>query len=142
MSIEWGTFPNQSAMSMFVHDNTGAPSSVLDANQPFNVHVSWQVPANIAAIIGGNFRIRVFAESIGPGQEKQVGATAVVAATPGQTSYDIHVLVNGGELQGEGAGAPAVSGMYKLVSVLQHLNPGPNTCSGHGEGPMIFLRTP
>ena len=41
----------------------------------------------------------------------------------------------------EGEGAPPISGMYKLVAVLQHMNPGPNESSGFAEG-QVFLRTP
>jgi hypothetical protein len=144
MAIEWGVFPNQSSMSMFVHDNTAAPSTVLDAGEFFDVHVSWTVPPPINTIIGGNFRVRVYAESIGPGQEQQVGSTALVAAVPNQAGYDIHVRVPGGTLRGEGEvfNGQTVSGMYKLVAVLQHLNPNANECSGFGEGPLIQLRTP
>jgi hypothetical protein len=147
MAIEWGVFPNESAMSMFVHDSGAAPSNVLDSGLPFSVHVSWVVPPPINSIIGGSFRVRVFAESIGPGQEKQIGAVVplpLVPAVPGQTTYDIHVDVAAGELQGEGElfGGVPVSGMYKLVCVLQHMNPTANECCGHGEGPMIQLRTP
>ncbi|MDH5539593.1 MAG: hypothetical protein OEY03_09325 [Rhizobacter sp.] len=144
MSIEWGVFPNQSNMSMFVHDNTGAPGTVLDAGLPFDVHVSWVVPDPINDVIGGNFRVRVYAESIGPGQEQQVGGTQLVPAVPNQTNYAIHVNVPGGTLRGEGEafGGQPVSGMYKFVAVLQHMNPGPNQCSGYGEGPLIHLRTP
>ncbi len=143
MSIEWGVFPNQSAMSMFVHDSGAAPSTVLDAGLPFTVHVSWTVPAPINSIIGGNFRVRVYAESIGPGEEKEIGFK-LEAAVPNKLSYDIHIPVGAGTLKGEGelVGGVPVSGMYKFVAVLQHLNPGPNECSGYGEGPMIFLRTP
>lgn len=140
-AIEWGVFPNESSMSMFVHDNTAAPSTVLDSGLPFAVHVSWVVPAPINSIIGGNFRVRVFAESMGPGPEQQIGPTRTVAAVPGQLNYNIHVDVPANELPGEGAGSPPVSGMYKLVAVLQHMNPGPNECSGFAEG-QIFLRTP
>ncbi len=144
MAIEWGTFPNQSAMSMFVHDNTAAPSTVLDSSLPFSVHVSWVVPDPINDIIGGDFRVRVYAESIGPGQEKQIGPTRVVSAVPNQLNYDIHVDVPANDLVGEGAqfNGVIVSGLYKLVAVLQHLNPGPNECSGSADGPTIFLRTP
>jgi hypothetical protein len=139
--VEWGLYPGESSMGMFVHDNTATASSVLKASDDFFVHINWEVPASEAAIIGGNFRIRVFAESIGPGPEQQIGATLLVPAVPGQTSYTTHVRVPGGTLPGEGVGAPPVSGMYTLTSVLQHMNPGPNEVSGYCED-KVFLRTP
>lgn len=145
--IEWGVFPNESAMNMFVHDNTTSPpTTVLKATAPFFVHVSWEVPAALAAIIGGSFRVRAYAESIGPGQEKQIGLTHIEPAVPGVTAYTIHIAVPAGpdRLLGEGEafGGVPVSGLYKMAAVLQHLNPGANECSGYAENEMIFLRTP
>lgn len=146
--ISWGVFAPESAMSMFVHDNDlTPPATVLDSGKAYLVHVSWEVPATQAAIIGGSFRVRAFAESIGPGQEQQIGATLTVPAVPNQVVYNVHIPVPGvgpGRLLGEGelfAGVP-VSGMYKFASVLQHMNPGPNECSGYCENEVIFLRTP
>ena len=140
-AIEWGVFPNQSSMTMLVHDSGAAPSTVLDSGLPFAVHVAWVVPAPINTVIGGNFRIRVFAESMGPGPEQQIGQTLTVPAVPNQLNYNVHVNVPGNTLPGEGEGAPPISGMYKLVAVLQHMNPGPNESSGFAEG-QVFLRTP
>jgi hypothetical protein len=150
MSIEWGPFPDESKMTMLVHDNNGSDVSVLDAGLPFLIHVEWEVPAPLAAIIGGNFRLRAYAESIGPGQEIQVGDTTIVPATPGTTNYAIHIPVPGMPLgnparllgEGEVFGGVPVSGMYKFGCVLQHLNPGPNDVSGYAEGDTLFLRTP
>lgn len=144
MGIEWGVFPETSTMSMFVHDNTGAPGTVLDASLPFAVHVSWVVPDPINDVIGGEFRVRVYAESIGPGQEQQVGGTLLVPAEANKITYNVHVDVPGDTLAGEGQafGGHLVSGMYKFVAVLQHMNPFPNQCSGYAEGPLIHLRAP
>lgn len=143
--IEWGTYPQASDMGMFAHDNTASPpTSVLAAGTQFFLHVYWEVPAAVAAVIGGAFRIRAFAESMGPGPEKQLGVTLDVPAVPNQTRYDVHVTVPAGTLPGEGElfnGVP-VSGMYKFVSALQHLNPGPNRVSGYCDGPLVQLKTP
>ena len=122
-------------------DNTAAPSTVLDANEPFDVRVEWQVPAPINTLIGGSFRLRVFAESIGPGQEEQIGPTINVAAVPNQLDYLQDIAIPGDTLQGEGV-APLSSGVYKIVAVLQHLNGGENEVSGFAESPLVQLRTP
>lgn len=139
--IEWGVFPNQSVMSVTCLDNTAAPSTVLDASEPFNVRVGWQVPAPINALIGGSFRLRVFAESIGPGQEQQIGSTINVAAVPNQLDYLQDIAIPGDTLQGEDV-VPSSSGVYKIVAVLQHLNGGANEVSGFAESPLVQLRTP
>ncbi|MCW5631700.1 MAG: hypothetical protein KIT17_00030 [Rubrivivax sp.] len=144
-AIEWGVYPQQSAMGMFAHDNTASPpTSILDASTPFFLHVYWEVPQPIASVAGGSFRIRAFAESMGPGQEKQLGATLTVPVVPNQTRYDVHITVPAGTLLGEGElfnGVP-VSGIYKFVSALQHMNPGPNQVSGYCEGPLVQMKTP
>lgn len=142
MSIEWGGLPFQSSMTNEVIDLGQVPHNVLDANEPFQVQVKWSVPAPLAPYLGGSFRLRAFAESIGPGPEQQIGATVVVAVVPGQVGYEATINVPGDTLPGEGAGAPAVSGVYKIVSVLQHLNGGATEGSGFAEGKRIQLRQP
>jgi hypothetical protein len=141
MPIEWGGINLQSNISATVLDNTAAPSTVLDANLPFTVAVSWSVPPALAPFLGGSFRVRCYAESIGPGPEQQIGALnqAVVA---GQVNYAGNVPVPGNALPGEGAGAPPVSGVYKIVTVIQHINGGATEGSGFSEQPVIQLRQP
>lgn len=145
MTIEWGGLGLSSNMSNQIVDNTLAPATVLDSGLPFNINVSWTVPAGIAALLnaGHQFRLRAYAESFGPGQEQQIGGTVNVAAVPNRLNYGpiaINVLAN--TLQGEGVGAPPVSGTYKIVTVLQLLNGGATEDSGFTEGPVIQMRTP
>jgi len=138
MSIEWGGFPFTSAMTANVVDIGQAPADVLVANQPCRVDVQWEVPAPIAALInaGHQFRLRAYAESVGPGQEKQIGATEFVPGVPGQLAYSHAMNVAGGTLLGEGqndaAGQP-VSGLYKIACVLQLMNGTATRISGFGE---------
>lgn len=142
--IEWGVFPEDSNMSVTVLDNTAAPTTVLDSGEPFDVRVEWQVPNPINDVIGGSFRIRIFAESIGPGQEEQIGATMNIPAVPNQLNYAENINIIGSSLEGEGEAVPGgvSSGVYKIVAVLQHLNPGANEVSGFAESPLVQLRTP
>jgi hypothetical protein len=145
MTIEWGGLGLQSNMTNQVVDNTLAPATVLDSGLPFSINVSWNVPAGIAALLNAahTFRLRAYAESFGPGQEQQIGGTVNVPAVPGQLAYGpIAINVPGGTLQGEGVGAPPVSGTYKIVTVLQLLNGGATEDSGFAEGPVIQMRTP
>ena len=94
---------------------------------------------------GHSFRVRAYVESIGPGPEIQIGGTHTElghAAEP----YSCTFSVAGGTLPGEGElfnGVP-VSGVYKIVGVLQHLN-GNGTAteiSGFAEVNLRLLRTP
>lgn len=141
MPIEWGGINLQSSLGNTVLDNTNAPSSVLDANQPFQVTVNWTVPPVLAPFLGGSFRLRIYAESMGPGPEQQIGSK-VVAVVPGQQVYSDSITVPGNALLGEGAGAPPVSGAYKIVTVLQHVNGVATEGSGFAENPLIQLRQP
>jgi hypothetical protein len=146
MTIEWGGINLQSNMTCQVLDNTPAPASVLDANEPFTVRMGWTVPAALAPFLGGSFRLRVYVESFGPGPERQVGQVNV-PIVPGQQNYaGIDMIVPGNTLPGEGAPDPVtgqpVSGLYRCVAVLQHLNGGATEGSGYHDGTLIQLRQP
>jgi len=100
--------------------------------------------------LGGSFQVRAFVESIGPGQEMQLGTDVTVAAVGGLTSYTADIPVPGGTLLGEGelypplpaVGGVPVSGVYKIIAVLQHLNPGPTFVSGFAEETIKMFLSP
>jgi len=139
MPIEWPDAPESSALSVTIPDNWPAPPAgppdILVASLPFSVNVTWTVPVPHNMSLGGNFQLRAYVESVGPGPETQIGTTQVVPVTPGQVSYAHAFIVPGGTLLGEGElfGGVPVSGVYKIVCVLQHLNPGPTWISGFAE---------
>jgi len=144
MSIEWAPLGFESDMSMEVRDNTLGETYVLDSSVPFNVSVRFEIPPPVIPTLGGSFRIRVYAESVGPGPEQQIGPTALVPVT-GAASYTHVLAIPANTLPGEGqaSGGVIVSGVYKLVAVLQHLNPGANEVSGYAESTgLIQMRTP
>jgi len=88
--------------------------------------------------------LRSYVESIGPGQELQIGPTIIVPVVPGTTAYNATITVPGGTLLGEGQiynGVP-VSGVYEIVAVLQHLNPGPTVVSGFAQDTLKMFRSP
>jgi hypothetical protein len=142
MTIEWGGIALQSDMTCQVLDNTPAPASVLDANQPFTVRLGWKVPPTLAPFLGGSFRLRAYVESFGPGPEQMIGQVNV-PVVPGQQIYsNIDMIVPGNTLPGEGAGAPPVSGLYRIVTVLQHVNGVATEGSGYHDGALVQLRQP
>ena len=147
MTIEWGGLNLQSQTTCQVIDSGDAPTTVLDANVPFRVRVNWTVPAGLAPFLGGQFRLRCFAESLGPGQEQQIGGTELVPVVPGQTSYSRLMTVGANALLGEGAIDPSsgqpVSGMYRVATVIQHLNGSLATeGSGFAADALIQMRQP
>ncbi len=143
MTIEWSPLGFESAMSMEVRDNTLGETSVLDSSLPFTVACRWEIPAPVLPTLGGSFRIRVYAESIGPGQEVLLATTNVAAA--GLPAYTTVLNIPANTLQGEDQifnGVP-VSGVYKFVAVLQHLNPLATEVSGYAESAgLIQMRAP
>jgi hypothetical protein len=154
MSIEWGTFslPATSNMTLAVYDNDGLDPGILKESLPFTVKVDWDVPGDIATILGGKFRLRIMAESIGPGPETQIVSDQFVpvgASLP--RTYSKVITVPPFALPGEGNGTwneglgPVASGVYQLIAVLQHLNGSPDTAtqvSGFADGRRIMIRRP
>lgn len=148
MSIQWGNTGFVSPMTHNILDNNGAPDAVLQAGAAFQIAVRWDVPAALAGLIGAgdSFRLRAYAESIGPGQELQVGNTELEPAAVNQTTYTHAMTINPNPLLGEGQalGGVAVSGIYNIVVVLQHLNGGvPTVHSGcSNQQPMVMFTAP
>ncbi len=148
MAIEWVIANLTSTMSHDVLDASGvAPETVLAAGQPFQIRVNFKVPGAIAALLtaGNSFRLRAYAESQGPGQEVQLGQLNVVGVT-NKTDYTELMNINPNPLLGEGQvfGGSAVSGLYKIVVVIQQLSGGiPTVHSGHSDQERsVFFRAP
>lgn len=146
MTIEWGGLNLQSNTTCQVLDPGDAPTTVLDAGVAFKVRVNWNVPAGLAPFLGGQFRLRCFAESVGPGQEEQIGGTEFVTVVPGQQNYSREMSVGANALRGEGQNDPTtgrpVSGMYRIATVIQHINGAPTMGSGFAADALIQMRTP
>lgn len=147
--IEWPSAPNTTSMTIAIPDNwpspPAGPGTVLVASLPCQVRVNIEVGSH-GMTLGGSFQVRAFAESIGPGQELLLGQTNV-AVVPGQTTpYSAVINVPGNTLLGEGqvdpvSGSP-VSGVYKIVVVMQHMNPGPTFVSGFAEDTFKMFLNP
>ena len=147
MPIEWPTGPTESNIAVDVPDNwptpPAGPPTILVASAPCNVNIAWTVPLPHNTTLGGSFQLRAYVESLGPGQEMQIGPTLTVPVVPGQTAYNAAIGIPGGTLLGEGElfGGVPVSGVYSIVAVLQHLNPGPTLVSGFAEINIRMFRT-
>ena len=134
-----------SITSIQLLDPDSTPNTVLDRNLPFSVNVAWEIhPKAPAMALGGDWVVRAFVESVGPGPEMQVGATVFVPVSTGLVtasgkSFTASVNVPANTLP---ANAPA-SGIYKLVVVVTHTNFGVKTeIAGFVEGPLFEVREP
>ena len=87
----------------------------------FKVHADWQISPLAALLLGGEWQLAAYVESIGAGPEQQVGPTVTVPLT-GATNYSADIAVAAGTLPNNPA--PPASGVYKTVTVLTHTNFG------------------
>jgi hypothetical protein len=148
MPIEWGQSPGHetSAMGAYVVDNSLSTITVLDTDEPFNIRVEFEVPNTINPFVnsGHTFRLRAYAESIGPGPEVQLGATLPVTGVTSRKDYEAVIAVPANTLVGEGGffNGVLVSGVYKIVVVLQHLNGIALEDSGYTDAGLIQIRLP
>jgi hypothetical protein len=118
-------------------DNNGSPSSVLEASAPFTVHSTWSISPLAALLLGGQWQLAAYVESIGPGPEQEIGA-AVTVALNGSTNYTADITVPANTLPNNPA--PPASGTYKVVMLLTHRNFGNVTdVAGVVEGPVVRI---
>ena len=132
-----------------VLDPGGAPETIIDTDDTFTVQVRWSVEEPGAAVLGGRWLVRSYAESIGPGQEQQLGQTRFInvgnftpiAGPPAARGYEANVAVPAGTLAAESATS---SGVYKLAVIVTHENPNGSATelAGFSEGPVIQMREP
>lgn len=132
-----------------VLDPGGAPATIIDTDDTPTIRVRWSVEEPGAAVLGGRWLVRAYAESIGPGQEQQLGSTRFVSVVnftpilgpPLARGYEANVDVPAGTLDAESATS---SGVYKLAVIVTHENPNgsPTELAGFSEGPVIQMRNP
>jgi hypothetical protein len=132
----------------------GVPQRIIDTGNTFNIVVTWSVDLPGVNALGGDFLVRTYAESIGPGQERQLAQVKVVPVSSGvlaggppatRRDYVADVLVAAGTLDAEepaSSGGPQSSGVYKLVVIVTHQSLGDTEIAGFSEGPLIQMRNP
>ncbi|MEZ4868367.1 MAG: hypothetical protein R3C14_43970 [Caldilineaceae bacterium] len=114
------------------------PANIIQTDDPWDVKVDWSISGVAAPFLGGDWKVTVYVESIGPGPEQQVGTTANVplaSVSPAFTrNYTTTVSVGAGTL-------PA--GSYKLVTLLNYSNGGlPQEMAAFDDGTIIQLYDP
>jgi hypothetical protein len=128
---------NPGTFTASVVDNNGAPSTVLDAGQPFTIQCSWQISALAALLMGGQFQVAAYAESIGQGPEQQLGPT-VTRPLNGGTNFSADIVVPANTLPNNLP--PGQSGAYKLITLLTHRNFGAiSDVSAVAEEPVVRI---
>jgi hypothetical protein len=135
--IQFPTSLGPGVFTLMVRDNNGNPSQVLEAAAPFSIDTWWSIDAAAARVLGGQWEVAAYVESIGPGQEKQVGSTRTVPLTGG-TNYSTTITVPANTLVDDPASGQ--SGAYKLVAVLTHRNFNKlSDVAALAEGPIVRI---
>jgi hypothetical protein len=112
------------------------PSTIIQLEHPWEIRVDLELSGVAAPFLCGEFEVKAFAESIGPGPEKQVGQTQVVPLDvapplPTPRSYRTTIHVAAGELS---------EGAYKLVTLITYKNGGlPLEMAAYVEGPIVQI---
>ena len=105
-----------------VLDNNDEPRNVVDAGQPFTIRTRTTLSPLAATFLGGTLQYAAYAEAIGPGAEKQIGATVNFVLDGTQViNKDIVVSPANGLPNNVG---PGESGSYKVVVLLTHRSTG------------------
>jgi hypothetical protein len=128
------------SVSLQVQDNSGGEARVLDLNEPWRVRVriEWEDQFNL--LVNTSFEAHLFVESMGPGPEVHLGSGTVTVTGTGVYNVDINVGPN----QPQFNGPPAISSLYKVVTVVEHKNNAnaETIIAGFAEAPAIHLRNP
>lgn len=113
------------------------PSTIIQTDDAWDVEVDWGINGVPAFFLGGEWHVRVFAESVGPGPEQELGHDHVpVAAAPPalNRAYNMTIHVPAGTLP---------EGTYKLVTVINYTNGGiPGEMAGFDDQTVVQVYEP
>jgi hypothetical protein len=119
-----------------VQDNNGAPTEVLEAGDPFKIVAKWDIGLLAALLMGGEWTVTTYVESIGPGPERLIGTTTL--PLDGSTVYNATVEVPANTLPNDPP--PPTGGVYKMVTVLTHRNfKKISNVAAVAEGPVVRI---
>lgn len=125
-------------MNVVVLDPDSTPNRVLDTDRAFRIRVDWKTIGQSVQTLGGDWHVRAYYESMGPGPEGFFAESVVPVSpvAPPATSESYSTLL--------GPASITTAGVYKIVVVLTHTNTNGSATelAAFGEGPLIQLRTP
>lgn len=109
------------------------PQAIIQSDDDWSVRADWFIDDAAAPLLGGDWTLHVYFESMGGGPEGALGSMNVplnaAPPLPLPRNYSATINVTAGTL-------PA--GVYKLVAVLNYANMGvKQEIAGFTEGPMI-----
>jgi hypothetical protein len=114
-----------------------APTTILEADKDFKVHVKWWLDGPLTAYVCGEWCVSIFLESIGPGPELRLPAQPVeipLDPCPGRNDYAAWIVIPANTIKPEECAVP-----YKLVTTVTYRSPKhkPGPMAGFVEGPIL-----
>lgn len=135
------TQPGSSSFSAVMLNDSSSPSTVLAAHLDLTIHADWMISSQMALMLGGQWEIAAYADSVGPGPHKQIGPTVTIPVS-GETHYSADIVVPADTLPVLDRAAPSASatGAYRIVILLNHRNFGRLTdVIGIVESPLVRI---
>lgn len=130
-------------VSLTVLDPSGiAPTTIIQTDHAWQVRVNWFINGVVAPFIGGKWKVRVFAESMGNGAEKQIGDTMEVdlnSTPPLPTPRNYTTTLNIPRFADD-AVKGLDKGLYRLTTAVLYENLlVPLEMAGFQEGPIVQI---
>jgi len=135
-------------MTIDVKDNNGIITNVLDGSLPWDVDLDWSVTDGAGFLIPPmQWRLRVYIESLGSGDEKMVGEATEPVVYPNPVGGYSHTITVAPPVGSSDPTAPDPSGVYRVVGVLTLFTniagvATPLPLAGFAEGPVIQFMLP
>ena len=117
------------------------PSSIVQRDHAWRINVNWTINGSAALGLGGDWTVRAFLESVGPGFEGQIGPTMSVPVSSATPSFSRSYATT--------INAPAANtipglndGAYGLTVLINYSNGGvPGEIAGVVEMPIMQFYT-
>ena len=122
-----------------VVDSGFASKLIIPRTQACEVKVKWHLDGLFAGSFGGNWKIKVGLESMGPGPEYSFSAPNVPlsagAVVGTQRNYDATISIPGNTV---------AENAYRLVATITYVEPGntPGPLAAYEEGPIVQFFEP
>jgi len=139
-----------------VHEHDAPPGAppltIIRTDQRWALSIRWQTTGLMTGMIGGQWHLHVFLESLGPGADLDLTDTAtpgvqehLIDLNPGPSpvNYSVHFDVPAGRVNIPDP-VPAAGRLYKVIVSLTYreLTGAPGPVAGYVEGPILQFYQP
>ncbi len=72
---------NIPSFTFLVHDLGQNPTSIIRTTDAWHIHVDWSTDGPLSVFLPGNWHVKAYLESIGPGQELDLGGNSCLSGS-------------------------------------------------------------